>query len=126
MGSTLLVEGNQVWAKNASALVVVIARKNFEHNEKPARTNQFDAGAAWENLVLEATSRGVATHGMQGFDYEKARKDLEILDIFDVLAMIAIGRRAPREHLPPQLQEREYPNDRKPLKDIVMEGKFVK
>jgi nitroreductase len=74
----------------------------------------------------EAAFRGLATHGMQGFDYEKARKDLEIPDNFDVLAMIAIGRRAPREDLPPQLQEREYPSDRKPLKDIVMEGKFVK
>jgi hypothetical protein len=40
--------------------------------------------------------------------------------------MIAIGRRALREHLPPQLQEREYPSDRKPSKDNVMEGKFVK
>ena len=122
----LLVEGNKAWAKNASALIVVIARKNFKFNEKPARTNQFDAGAAWENLALEATFRGLATHGIQGFDYEKARKDLEIPDNFDVLAMIAIGRRAPRKHLPPQLQEREYPSDRKPLKDIVMEGKFVK
>ncbi len=28
----LLVEGNKVWAKNAAALVVVIARKNFEFN----------------------------------------------------------------------------------------------
>ena len=41
----LLVEGNKVWAKNAAALVVVIARKNFEHNEKPAQTNQFDTAA---------------------------------------------------------------------------------
>ncbi len=57
----LLVEGNKVWAKNA-ALVVVIARKDFEHNEKRARTNQFDAGAAWETLALEATSRGLAVH----------------------------------------------------------------
>ena len=56
----------------------------------------------------------------------KQEEDLEISDNFDVLAMIPIGRRAPREHLPPQLQEREYPSDRKPLKDIVMEGKFVK
>jgi hypothetical protein len=40
--------------------------------------------------------------------------------------MIAIGRKAPRERLPPKLQEREYPSDRKPLKDIVMEGKFLK
>jgi nitroreductase len=121
----LLVEGNKAWAKNASALIVLIARKNFEFNEKPARTNQFDAGAAWENLALEATFRGLATHGMQGFDNEKARKDLEIPDNFDVMAMIAIGRKAPREHLSAELQEREYPSDRKPLKDIVMEGKFV-
>jgi len=120
----LLVEGNKVWAKNAAALVVVIARKNFEHNEKPARTNQFDTGAAWENLALEATFRGLAVHGMQGFDYEKARNDLEVPDNFDVLAMIAIGKRGPRDQLPPQLQEREYPNDRKPLKEIVMEGQF--
>ncbi|MGC1928207.1 MAG: nitroreductase family protein, partial [Candidatus Nitrosopolaris sp.] len=86
-----MVEWNKAWAKNASVLIVVIARKNFEYNEKPARTNQFDVGAAWENLALEAAFRGIATHGMQGFDYEKARKDLEIPDNFDVLAMIAIG-----------------------------------
>jgi len=44
---------------------------------------------------------------MQGFDYERARADLEIHGNFDVLAMIAIGRRGPWENLPPQLQERE-------------------
>jgi nitroreductase len=120
----LLVEGNKVWAKNAAVLVVVIARKNFEHNEKPVRTNQFDTGAAWENLALETISRGLAVHGMQGFDYEKARKDLEVPDNFDVVAMMAIGKKGQRNQLPPQLQEREYPNDRKPLKEIVMEGQF--
>ena len=61
---------------------------------------------------------------MQGFDYERVRKELEVPDNFDVLAMIAIGKRGPRDQLPPQLQEREYPNDRKPLKEIVMEGQF--
>jgi len=30
---------------------------------------------------------------MQGFDYEKARIDLEIPDNFDVVAMIAIGKK---------------------------------
>jgi len=60
----------------------------------------------------------------QGFDYDKARRDLEVPDNFDVVAMIAIGKRGPRNQLPPQLQEREYPNDRKPLKEIVMVGRF--
>ena len=27
----------------------------LEYNEKPARTNQFDAGASLENLALEAS-----------------------------------------------------------------------
>ena len=54
-------------AKNAAALVVVISRKNFEYNEKPSITHQFDAGAAWDNLALEGCDRGIAaTHGMEG------------------------------------------------------------
>jgi|SRR6185503_1437813 len=122
---SLLVDGNKIWAQNAAVIVAVISRKNFEFNEKPAITHQFDAGAAWENLALEATTRGLVTHGMQGFDYNTARKVLEVPDSFDVMAMIAIGKLGQKENLPNDLQEREYPSDRKPLIEIVMEGKFI-
>ena len=122
---SLLVEGNKIWAQNAAVIVVVISRKNFEFNEKPAITHQFDAGAAWENLALEATSRGLVTHGMQGFDYKQAREELGVPENFDVMAMIAIGKLGQKENLPLNLQEREYPSDRKPLEEIVMEGKFI-
>ena len=122
----LLVEPNKAWTKNAALLVVVISGKNFEYNEKYSITHQYDAGAAWENLALEASSRGLVAHGMQGFDYEKARISLEIPDNFDVMAMIAIGKKGQKENLPLQLQEKEYPNDRKPLKEIIMEGTFRK
>ena len=71
----LLVESNKVWAKNAGILVVVASNKNFEINGKFSITHQYDTGAAWENLTLEATSRGLVAHGMQGFDYKKARED---------------------------------------------------
>jgi len=123
---SLLVEGNRAWAKNSALLVVVISRKNFEYNKKPARTHQFDAGSAWENLALEAFSRGIVAHGMQGFDYDKARIDLEIPTDFEVMAMIAIGKKGARESLSPELQEKEKLTDRKPLKDIVMEGIYRK
>src|SRR5436309_15332311 len=43
----LLAEPNKVWTKNASVLVVVVSRKNFEYNEKYSITHQYDAGAAW-------------------------------------------------------------------------------
>ncbi len=122
----LLAEPNKVWAKNAALLVVVISSKNFEYNGKFSITHQYDAGAAWENLALEATSRGLVTHGMQGFDYKKAREDLKIPDDFDVMAMIAIGKRGSKENLPSNLQEKENPNDRKPLNEIIMEGTFTR
>lgn len=96
----LMFEGNKIWTKNAAVLVVVISRKNFEQNEKPSKTYQYEAGAAWENLALEAATRGLAAHGMAGFDYDKARKDLDIPDGYVVVSMIAIGIRRPKESLP--------------------------
>jgi hypothetical protein len=59
---------------------------------------------------------------MEGF--ERARENIGISDKFDVMAMNAIGKRGPKENLPLKLQEREFPNDRKPLAYIVMEGYF--
>lgn len=121
---SLLVEANQQWAKNASVLVVVVARKKAEYKDSDYPTYAFDAGSSWENLAIEAVSRGLVTHGMAGFDYEKARLDLEVPDIFEVMAMIAIGKQDSKEKLPEELQKNEVPSDRKPLSEIVMKGKF--
>jgi nitroreductase len=101
-----------------------VSRINFEYNEKPSVPHQYDAGAAWGNLVLEASMREIVTQSMQGFVYQKAREDLNIPANFDVMAMIAIGKRRPIQKLPPKLQQVEHPNDRKPLKEIVTEGCF--
>lgn len=120
----LLIDFNKQWCKSASALVVVLSRKNFEHNGQPSITHQFDTGAACENLALQAVSQGLVTHAMAGFDYGKARQDLAVPDDYDVMAMIAIGKRGPKENLSPELQARETPNTRKPLSEIVMHGKF--
>lgn len=120
----LLVDFNKQWCTDASALVVIASRKNFEHNGQPSVTHQFDTGAAWENLALQAVSQGMITHAMAGFDYEKARKDLAVPDDYEVVAMVAIGKRGPKEKLSPELQAREIPNTRKPLSEIIMEGKF--
>jgi nitroreductase len=120
----LLVEGNKTWAKDSAALVVLISRKNFEYNGKPSVTHQLDAGAAWENLALEACFRGIVTHGMEGFDYQRARQELDIPKDYYVMAMIAIGKKGSKEKLPTPLRDRESPTDRKPLTEIIMEGKY--
>lgn len=120
----LLVEQNQVWCKNAAALIVVISKTTFDHNGKPAKTHSFDAGAAWQNLALQGSLNGLVVHGMQGFDYDRAKKDLQIPDEYNVEAMIAVGKPGAKEQLPPMLQEREVPSSRKTLQEIAIEGKF--
>ena len=42
------------------------------------------------------------------------------------MAMIAIVKKGPKENLPLQLQEKEAPNDRKPLKGNNYGGTFRK
>lgn len=119
----LLAEGNQVWAKNAAVLIVVISKTSFD-NSKRARTHSYDAGAAWENFALQGSLLGLAVHGMQGFDYDKAKEVLGIPDGYQVEAMIAVGQPGRKEDLPDYQQEREFPSSRKSLAEIAMEGIF--
>jgi nitroreductase len=120
----LLVEGNQVWAKDAAALVLFVSKETFDFNGKPYPTHSFDTGAAWENLALQATMLGLVTHGMQGFDYERARAELNIPEGFRVEAMVAVGRPGDPAQLPEKVRERESPSGRKSLSEITCEGAF--
>jgi len=122
----LLAEGNKEWAKNASALIVVVSKKTFDFNEKFSRTHSFDSGAAWENLALQGSLKGLVVHGMEGFDYEKARTELEVPENFQIEAMIAIGKPGKKEVLSEKNRKREFPSDRKKLSETVFEGKFRK
>jgi len=122
----LMVPFNQSWTKNAAALLVFVSKNNFDHNGKPCCTHSFDTGAAWMSLALEGSSRGYVVHGMQGFDYEKARKNLNIPEDHTVEAMAAIGKRAPKENLPEDLRKKEEPSLRRPMEEIVFQGKLQK
>jgi len=120
----LLVEANKVWAKNAAVLVVFISRKTFEYDDEPSVTHSYDSGAAWENFALQGFRQNLVVHGMEGFDYERARSELRIPDEFQIEAMAAVGRPGSKELLPEKLQKRESPNDRRKLTESIFEGPF--
>ena len=84
----------------------------------------FDAGAAWSNFALQAFLSGWHTHGMAGFDRDKARTLLGLPPDYAADAAIAIGRLGDKAILPESLQSREVPSSRKPLSSIVSEGTF--
>lgn len=61
---------------------------------------------------------------MEGFDYDRASETLAVPEEFEVEAMAAVGKPAPAETLPEDYQEREEPPGRRPLEEIVHEGRF--
>ncbi len=120
----LMGDFNRRWAGNAAALVIVTSSRKFEYNGKPSRTHAFDAGAAWENLALEAHSRGLIAHAMEGFDYVKAVQVIGLPQDHEIHCMIAIGKPGNPDDLPEGIREKEQITGRKPLDEIVFEGKF--
>ena len=120
----LLVEFNQSWAKNAAALVLFISKTTLDMNGQPSITHSFDTGAAWQNLALQGWLKGLVVHGMQGFDYDRARTALNIPEGFSVEAIAAVGKPADISMLPEALREREAPSDRRKLEQTICEGPF--
>jgi nitroreductase len=125
---SLLNENNQRWAVNASAIVVLVSKtvniRPGESEPTPLRSHSHDAGAAWASLAFQAQISGWRTHAIGGFDREKARGLLDIPALYHVETAIAIGRQGERESLPPEIQAREQPTPRKPLKAFIAEGRF--
>lgn len=121
---SLIKESNQSWAKNASALIVIISKKTFSHDGTPNPHYSFDAGAAWENIALQANINGFVAHAMAGIDFQRARVALQIPGDYSVECMVAIGKQGKKEELPEVLQQREFPKERRLLKELVTEGVF--
>jgi nitroreductase len=120
----LLVEGNQAWCQNAALLGCVLSHAVFERNGKPNRVHVFDSGLAYMSLALQGSAMGLVVHGMQGFDFDRARRALAVPDDFSVDAMFAVGRPGDPAELSESLREREIPSDRKPVEEILCEGPF--
>ena len=121
----LLGEWNQEWCKNASILVVIVAKTTFDHNGKPMPTHSYDTGAAWGMFALQGAMRGLVVHGMAGFDYDAAKEKLHIPDGYAVQAMAAVGHLDVPEKLSEDMRKSEKPSGRKELKQIVSKGSFT-
>lgn len=117
-----LVEFNQSWAKNASALILVAAKPTRDDGSIHA-DYQFDCGLAVAQLVIETHDRGLVAHQMTGFDKDKARTELEMASELVPVVVIAIGKQDAPEKLSEAMAEREVaPRGRKPLEELVIAG----
>lgn len=121
----VLLEGNQIWAKNAPVLVLGILVQNFARNGKINTAAAHDLGAAAASLTFEATARGLNVHQMIGIDPEKARTTFALPASFEPLTALAIGYAAAPEAVDAAIALRDArPRARKPLEEIILRGGF--
>jgi nitroreductase len=123
----LLAPVNQRWATQASVLVMLVSKRvkiGRDGVAVPARSHSFDTGAAWQNLALQAHLLGWGTRAIGGYNRDQARVVLNVPDDFALEAAVAIGKPGDKTLLSAELQEREVPSGRQPLKDLVIAGGF--
>jgi nitroreductase len=124
-----LVPFNQDWAKHAGALVVACSLLESvatpEYPAKPLPGSAFDAGAAWMSFALQAHALGLVAHAMGGFDRAALTETLAVPASVRIDCVIALGRPGDPASLSEALRGREHPNERRPLVELVMRGRFV-
>src|SRR5258708_13362989 len=92
----------------------------FAKNNAPNANAQYDAGAAYALLSVEATAQGLAVHQMAGFDPAKARLVFGIPAGWEAIAALAIGCPGDPASLPQPLKDCEMaPSTRKPIAEFV-------
>lgn len=120
-----LADSNQVWVRRAPVIAILVVKSRFDHNGKPNRWAQHDAGLALENLMLQAFDSGLVTHPMAGFSHEKIREEYGVPEEFEPLVAIAIGYPGDPDALPPDLKERELaPRERNKIATFAFSGRW--
>lgn len=120
-----LAEGNRIWAKRAAALAVLVVKRNFDYDGKPNPFAEHDCGMSLENLLLQATDLGLATHPMGGILREKVRETYGVPEDFEPISAVAIGFKGDPEILPEDMREGDLVRSgRKPLDELIFAGKW--
>lgn len=119
----ILTGTNPVWAKHAQVLIISVAKKNFDYQNRPNKNALHDLGAANVSIAIQAAEMGLQVHQMGGFDKEKAIKYLQLeIENFEPVTVIAVGFPGDAEQLPDELKMRELqPRKRKEIGEIVTE-----
>ncbi len=122
-----IVPSNQTWAKDAPVLVLICADTLFSHNQTPNKWAQYDTGAAAVSLCLQATSMGLVTHQMGGFNGDKTREAFSIPAQYNPISMLAVGYEGDANNLPDDLKARELAErKRKPIGELFFNSVWGK
>ena len=104
---SFLTDSNKVWAKDAYALIISLARTKFSLNGKPNRYAYHDTGMAVANLLLQALAMDIYVHQMGGFSIEKVKEYFKLDEDIEPVAIMAVGYIGEGNSLSPALLKRD-------------------
>jgi nitroreductase len=115
-----LDEANQVWASQAGALVVNLARSKSSVTRKENYYALHDLGLATGNILNQATAFGIDVHVMGGFSRQRVRKYFGLDDDVIPVAMMALGYYGENDQIPDEVSVKDKKRrPRKPFEEVV-------
>ena len=123
----VLSSGNE-WAYEASMIIVVLSKKEYDCVIRERNYYQFDTGMATAFLILRATELGLVAHPIAGYSPKKTRAILGIPEDIDVITLVIVGKHSKK--INPVLSEKQVRDEKKrperfPLKDFVSFNRYT-
>jgi len=116
-----LMPGNQLWARRASALVLVAAA-DADSTGRHLPWARYDTGQAVAHLTVQAQAEGLVVHQLGGFDPQAAARAFDLPAGVTPVVVVAVGAHDPDAALPEPLAERERaPRTRAGLDQLVLQ-----
>lgn len=110
-----LSSGNE-WVKEASLIVAVFSKKDYDCRIGKREYYLFDVGLATGFLILRATALGLVAHPIAGYSPSKVREILHIPDEMTVITLVIIGKKSKTIHKNLSVKQQEVENKR-PLRN---------
>ena len=121
-----LSSGNE-WAHDASLIIVVLSKKDYDCVIHDRVYYQFDTGMATAHIILRATELGLIAHPIAGYSPRKTRAILNIPDDLEVLTLVIVGKHASTVN--PNLSEKQKQAEshrpaRHPVEEFVFHNSY--
>lgn len=115
-----LIGFNRQWARDAGALVVVLAQ-TVDDEGQPVAEARYDAGQAAAYFTVQAHANDLLVHQMSGFDERAVATAFSLDENLDPLTVLAVGTLGDATGVDDELRERENaPRTRRPVADSVL------
>jgi nitroreductase len=111
-------KGNE-WTQQASMIIAVFSKKEFDCVVKKREYYLFDTGMATALMILRATELGLVAHPIAGFNENKVKEILKIPADARLITLVIVGKHS--DSISPLLSEKQVEAEKERPVRLVFE-----